>query len=180
MGDIELDQQKRLISCKFNDINILNLYVPHGDERGSDKYNYKMKWYKTFLEYLEERYNPTDHLLVVGDFNVAFKDMDVYDSRALRDAVCTMPEERQALQEIADWGLVDTYRYLYPEEVAYTWWSYMGGSIWKDEGMRIDYIFCTHPMLDRLISTEIDIWPRRRRKPTPSDHAPVISEFNYG
>jgi len=176
-GNPVLDEQKRLLQARVNDISIINIYAPHGDERGTDKYKYKMHWYEELLLYLENNHDPSGLLLVAGDFNVAQKEIDVYDSRSMRDAVCTMPEERLALQKIMNWGLIDAYRHLYPQGEDYTWWSYLGGSIWKNEGMRIDYIFCTAPLADRLVSVEVDLWPRRRRSPTPSDHAPLIAEF---
>ncbi len=176
-GDPEWDDQKRIISCRVNGIAVINAYMPHGSERGGDKYNYKLKWYARFLDYLEQQCDPGESLLVVGDFNVALEDRDVYDPELLHDVIGTMPEEREALRGLLDWGLVDAYRHLHPDSAGYTWWSYMGGGIWKDEGMRIDYILCTKPLLEKLVSAEVDLWPRRRRKPTPSDHAPLIAEF---
>jgi exodeoxyribonuclease-3 len=59
-----------------------------------------------------------------------------------------MPEERQALRRLLDWGFVDAFRYLYPNKVEFTWWDYIGGAIWKNQGMRIDYIFITEPLLE--------------------------------
>jgi len=101
-----------------------------------------------------------------------------YDPELLKDSIGTMPEEREKLQELLDWGLVDTFRFLYPGKQQFTWWDYIGGAIWRDEGMRIDYIFCTTPLLPHLKDVEVDLWPRRRRTPKPSDHAPVIGYFD--
>lgn len=175
--DPSWDKEKRIISCQVNNIQLINLYLPHGDVRGTEKYYYKLEWYKFFQEYLQENYSPEEPLLVAGDFNVALEDKDVSDPELWEDAICTMEEERQALQGLIEWGLVDTFRHCYPHQEAFTWWSYIGGGIWKNQGMRLDYIFCTRPLLDRLVDVEVDIWPRRRRKPTPSDHAPVIATF---
>lgn len=177
LNDSFFDEQKRVISCKINDITFINVYAPHGAMRGEEKYHYKLEWFSAFKKYLESYHSPDDPLIAVGDFNVTLEDKDVYDPELLEDSIGTMPEEREMLQDFLDWGLVDTFRYLYPEKTAYTWWSYIGGGIWKDEGMRIDYIFCSNPMLKDLVEGEIDLWPRRRRKPTPSDHAPVIARF---
>ncbi len=171
------DGEKRLISCQVKDIKVINLYFPHGDLRGSEKYHYKLEWYDFFLKYLQENHSPQESMVLAGDFNVTLEDRDVYDPELLKDSIGTMPEEREALQKIIDWGLVDAFRYCYPHQEAFTWWSYLGGGIWKNQGMRIDYIFCTRPLLDRLVDVEVDIWPRRRRKPTPSDHAPLVAFF---
>ncbi len=176
--DPSWDQEKRILTCQVEDIKIINVYFPHGDERGTDKFHYKLKWYGFFQDYLKNNHSPEEPLVVAGDFNVALEDKDVYDPQLLKDTIGTMPEEREALQELIGWGLVDTFRHCYPHQQSFTWWSYLGGGIWKDQGMRIDYIFSTRPLLDRLVDVEVDIWPRRRRKPTPSDHAPVIATFN--
>ena len=177
-GDEFFDQQKRLIAGKLNDITIINVYVPHGDLRGEDKYCYKLDWYKFFLKWLDKNFSPEDKLIVCGDFNVARDDIDVYDPSLLRDSIGTMPEEREAFNKLLEWGLYDTFREKYPNKQEFTWWDYIGGAIWKNEGMRIDYILCTKPLLEKLIDVEVDLWPRRRRKPTPSDHAPVIASFD--
>ncbi len=176
-GNSPLDEQKRFIRCQIGDITVLCLYVPHGDSQGKEKYEYKQEWYRFFLNYLKENFSPQKPLLVVGDLNVALSDQDVFDPVLLQDSIGTMPEERQALKGLLDWGLVDTYRHLHPDTPGFTWWSYMGGDFWKDRGMRIDYILCTQPLADKVANVEIDIWPRRRRKPTPSDHAPVVVEL---
>jgi exodeoxyribonuclease III len=177
LGDPAWDDQKRMISCKIDDLTVINVYIPRGDIRGEAKYHHKLEWYSCFREYLMIHHTPDEMLVVAGDFNVAMTDEDLYDPVLLHDTVGTMPEEREALKSLTDWGLADTYRHLYPDKAQFSWWGYQGGGIWKNEGMRIDYILCTEPMIGRLEEVEVDLWPRRRRKPTPSDHAPVITEF---
>jgi exodeoxyribonuclease-3 len=88
-----------------------------------------------------------------------------------------MPEERAAFQSLLDWGLVDAFRRLYPEKQQFTWWDYIGGAIWKDQGMRIDYVLATPGLFKKIKAVEVDLWPRKRHKPTPSDHAPVIADL---
>jgi exodeoxyribonuclease-3 len=75
--------------------------------------------------------------------------------------------------------LTDVFRHLYPEKSQFTWWDYIGGAIWKDLGMRIDYALCTEPLLAKFEDVEVDLWPRRRRTPKPSDHAPVIATATF-
>lgn len=171
------DNQKRLLISKIKGIYIINVYAPHGDLRGGEKYYYKLEWYEKFLNWLKENFSLDLPIIMVGDFNVALEDIDVYDPELLKDSIGTMPEEREALKKLINWGFIDTFRYLYPEKQQFTWWDYIGGAIWKNEGMRIDYIFCTKPLIEKLKDVEVDLWPRRRRKPTPSDHAPIIAEF---
>jgi exodeoxyribonuclease III len=176
-GDSPFDRQSRFIRCKVGDVTVLCVYAPRGGERGSEKYQYKMDWYQFLLAYLKESFSPQEPLLIAGDFNVALEDRDVYDPVLLQDAIGTMPEERKCLRDCLDWGLVDSYRLMNAGEPGFTWWSYMAGDIWKDRGMRLDYILCTPVLAERLRRAEVDLWPRRRRKPTPSDHAPLMAEF---
>lgn len=173
-----LDGQSRLIRGQVGPIQIINVYVPHGGERGSEKYHYKLNWYSHFLQELQQTASPEELLFIVGDFNVTQGDLDVYDPEMLQDKVGTMPEERKALQDLLDWGLVDTFRHLYPHQKEFSWWDYRNGAFWKNKGMRIDYILCTEPLLPYIQEVQIDIWPRRRRKPTPSDHTPVVATFH--
>jgi exodeoxyribonuclease-3 len=169
------DQQKRIISAKLGDFNLINIYVPHGDLRGEDKYYYKLKWFDKFTSFLKEEFSPEEKIMVVGDFNVARNDLDVFDVEVTRDCIGTMVEERKAFQDLLDWGFVDSFRRIYPLKRQFTWWDYIGGAIWRDEGMRIDYVLCTKPLVKGVEDVEVDLWARRRRTPKPSDHAPVIA-----
>ncbi len=176
-GDETWDRQKRIVCCRLAGLTVVNVYAPHGDLRGKEKYLYKQEWYSNFLKYLEQNFSPSDPLLVVGDLNITRDDLDVFDPVLLRDTIGTMPEERHWLTSVLEWGLVDCFRFLNPGEQAFTWWDYTTGAIWQNRGMRIDYILCTRPLLKNLAAVEVDLWPRRRRVPTPSDHAPVIATF---
>jgi len=173
-GDPYWDRQKRTICGKVLGINLINVYVPHGGSRGTTKYDYKLRWYSKFVDFLGQSSSPEENLVIVGDFNVARSELDVHDPETMKDGIGTMPEEREAFDRILHWGLVDMFRNLHPEERLFTWWDYIGGAIWKDEGMRIDYVLCSEPLIDKVVDVEIDLWPRRRRTPKPSDHAPAI------
>jgi exodeoxyribonuclease III len=172
------DQQKRMIHCRIGGITIINVYAPRGGLPGEEKYHYKQQWYAQILKDLQDHFNPDEPILLAGDLNVALTDLDVYDPQLLQGGIGTLPEERSWLQALLDWGFVDGFRRLYPEQRGYTWWDYVGGGIWQDQGMRIDYLLCTEVLARRLRGMEVDLWPRRRRTPTPSDHAPVIAVFD--
>ena len=173
-GDSKWDEQKRFLSVKLKEIHLINLYAPHGDLNGTAKFRYKQDWYRRFIALLNERHSPEDPLLIVGDFNVAREDRDVYDPEALKDSAGTLPEERAVFEELLDWGLADAFRRLHPDTKQFTWWDYIGGAVWKNEGMRIDYGLCTESLARRVSRVEVDLWPRKRREPKPSDHAPLI------
>jgi exodeoxyribonuclease-3 len=176
-GDKGWDEQKRIICVKINETNLINIYAPHGGERGTEKFDYKQNWYRRLIAFLKDNYSPKDSVLIVGDFNVAHRDIDVYSPEELADSIGTLPEERVIFEELLNSGLIDIYRHFYPEKRQFTWWDYIGGAIWKDEGMRIDYILGTDSLLEKTRHIEVDLWPRRRKNPTPSDHAPLIIEL---
>jgi exodeoxyribonuclease-3 len=171
------DEQKRLLRARIRGVQILNIYAPHGDVRGTEKFDYKQEWYKNLVAFLSRNFTTRDPLVLVGDFNVAHQDIDVYSPEALADMISTMPEERAAFESLLDWGLVDAFRRFYPEKQQFTWWDYIGGAIWKDQGMRLDYILATPGLFKKIKAVEVDLWPRKRQKPTPSDHAPVIVDL---
>ncbi len=174
-GDDYWDKQRRIVSAKVWNTFLINVYAPHGDLRGTDKYHYKLEWFAKFLDFLASNQKASGEIVVVGDFNVALSDLDVFDPEITRDGIGTMAEEREAFRKILDWGLIDSFRFLYPEKRQFTWWDYIGGAIWRDEGMRLDYVLCTRPVIEKLKDVEVDLWARKRRTTKPSDHAPVIA-----
>jgi exodeoxyribonuclease III len=177
-GDALFDEQKRIIYTAVKGVNLINIYAPHGDERGTEKNKYKLGWYSRLLYYLKSNFSKTDDLIITGDLNIAHKDFDVYDPELLHDTINVMPEERKAFDELLKWGLTDVFRKLNPRVREFTWWDYTTAAIWRNEGMRLDYFLCTKSVFERVKSIETDLWPRKRRFPTPSDHAPVILEIS--
>ncbi|MBF0473101.1 MAG: endonuclease/exonuclease/phosphatase family protein, partial [Nitrospirae bacterium] len=150
-----------------------------GALRGEEKYLYKLGWFDRLFTFLNENYTPNDNIIILGDFNVALTDKDVYDPIALFDIAATMQEERDALNKIIEFGLIDCFRHVNKDDGMYSWWSYSGAAIWNNLGMRIDYLLATKSMLPKLVNIDIDLWPRRKKNITPSDHAPIVAEFIF-
>ncbi|HEV8551683.1 MAG TPA: exodeoxyribonuclease III, partial [Polyangiaceae bacterium] len=121
------------------------------------------------------REDPGQPLVLCGDFNVAREDRDVYDPVRLRGRLHFHPDEHRALARVLEFGLVDAYRSLHEEAGRFSWWDYRGGDFRSNRGLRIDYVFVTRKVADKLTRAEIDLEPRRLQK--PSDHTPVIVEF---
>jgi exodeoxyribonuclease III len=170
----ELDEQKRAIAGIFEDILILNLYVPNGSEVGSEKYAYKLQWLKVLREYLEVALKTTPNICICGDFNIALESRDIY--RQTKDTeIMASPQERQSLQAILDLGFIDAFRKFTPDDGHYTWWDYRRGGFPQNRGWRIDHFYLTANLSDRAQSCIIDKEPRSWEK--PSDHTPVILEM---
>jgi len=175
LPEMEDDPQARLIAGTLGDVRLLNVYVPNGESVGSEKYDYKLRWLEALARHLETRYRPDQSLAIVGDFNIAPGERDVFDPVAFAGQVLFSDREHAALRRLLDWGLVDLFRHLHGQEKKYSWWDYRQAAFRRNLGARIDLILVTTPLLARAVSCEIDPGPRKLEK--PSDHTPVVAEF---
>lgn len=165
------DDQARGLALTVGGVRIVDLYVPNGSEIGSDKYAYKLAWLDRLRDWLHAQHSVDAPLLLCGDFNIAPDDRDVHDPEAsLEQVLCSTPE-RERLQALTAWGLVDAYRHFHDEAGAYTWWDYRGAMFQRGLGLRIDHHLVTPSLLDRAEDVLIDVEERGGDK--PSDHAPV-------
>lgn len=171
----EFDEQKRVISGVAGDVRIVNLYVPNGSAVGSEKYDYKLRWFQVLKEYLKHlRQQSPGELCVCGDFNIVLDDRDIYQPKK-DDHIMNSPAEKQALQEALGLDLKDALRKFSDEGGQFSWWDYRQGGFQRNRGWRIDRHYLTPKLYERAVSCTIDIEPRK--KPKPSDHTPVIVEF---
>jgi exodeoxyribonuclease-3 len=176
--DIDLplagDAEARGIAATIDGIRVVNLYVVNGKAVGDVKYEWKLRWLDALIEYVKGRYEPSQDLVICGDYNIAPTDEDTWDPEYWHDRVlCSVPE-RERLQALLDWGLHDSYRELYPDSwgrYAHTWWDYRGFGFQRGNGMRIDHHLVTRSIMNRATGVEIDRDARKGEK--PSDHAPV-------
>ena len=120
---------------------------------------------------------PADALLLGGDLNITPTDDDVWDAASVHGATHVSEPERAKLSALREWGLVDTYRLRQTAVDRFSWYDYRAGVFHKNMGMRIDLLYGTHPVAERVIWAEID---REARKgpPTPSDHVPVVIDLD--
>ena len=162
-----------VVSLKDKALRVASVYVPNGQEAGSDKFAYKL----AFLERLQSHWHQLltyDEIAVLGgDFNVAPYPMDVYDPEKLDGSVCYHPEERTRMRALMHLGLMDAFRLKHPEAREYSWWDYRSGGYQRGHGMRIDHLLLSPEAADHLTDAAIDERPRGEEK--PSDHAPVTA-----
>ena len=173
-GDDET-AQSRLITSTVNDIHIVNVYIPNGQAVGSEKYEMKLAWMRRLREFFDQNYDPRRPVLLCGDFNVAPEERDVHDVRLWQGRIMFSEQERATLQSIKDWGFTDAFRLHNEEGGKFTWWDYRAGAFRRNQGLRIDHVWITEPLVSRSVRTWIDLEPRTWEK--PSDHAPMIAEF---
>jgi len=167
----------RILTCEIDGIAIVNTYVPNGSAVGSDKFVYKLKWLERFRTYLDQHYRPTDPLIWLGDINIAPKPEDVYDSKKFLGGVGHHPDEFARLDRIVEFGLTDIFRHFETGPNHYTYWDFViPNSVKRNLGWRIDHIYVTTPLLERVVSCEIDVVARSLER--PSDHTFVVAEFD--
>lgn len=169
------DPQRRVLASTIDGVRVVNLYVPNGSEVGSEKYAYKLSWLAALRDYLEAELTRFDRLVVLGDFNIAPADADVYDPEKWGDAILCSPDERVALQRLLDLGLTDVFRRFEQPENIFSWWDYRAAGFRRNAGLRIDLILTSDTMTDACSTSYIDKEPRAWER--PSDHAPVVAEF---
>ncbi len=169
------DPQRRILASGIGDVRVINLYVPNGSEVGSEKYDYKLKWLAALKDFLEDEMSRHDKLVVLGDFNIAPADEDVYDAEKWGEAILCSPKEREALRALVDLGLTDVFRNFEQPEKTFSWWDYRAAGFRRNAGLRIDLILASNAMNNACVASYVDKEPRALER--PSDHAPVVAEF---
>ncbi len=189
--DEDPDHQRRLLitSYPLSDgklLRVVNGYFPQGENREHPiKFPNKETFYANLQQWLEQNADPGEYLIVLGDMNIAPEDSDVgigadNEKRWLRTGKCCfLPEEREWLNKVTSWGLIDTYRQANPDEQSrFSWFDYRSRGFDRDpkRGLRIDLILATHKLNQLCTGTGIDYQLRGMEK--PSDHCPVWAEFD--
>jgi exodeoxyribonuclease III len=176
---LEPDTDTRLVSATCGPVRVTSVYVPNGRTLDDPHYQYKLSWLERLRGHLDRTCRADGNVVVCGDFNIAPADIDVWDPKAFEGATHVSAPEREALAALLDWGLVDTFRRRYPEvEGLYSYWDYTAGRFHKRQGMRIDYVLASSALAER---STLDVVDRNARKGSkPSDHAPVLAEYDLG
>jgi exodeoxyribonuclease-3 len=171
------DPQRRVLASTVDGVRVLDVYVPNGAEVGSDKYAYKLDWLEKLRDYVAAELSRHPRLVVLGDFNIAPEDRDVHDPEAWRGKILCSDPERAALDALLDVGLSDLFRLFDQEERLFSWWDYRMLGFRRNHGLRIDLILGSKSLAGACTSCRIDKEPRRLER--PSDHTPVVAEFDF-
>ncbi|GAB1232406.1 exodeoxyribonuclease III [Ferrigenium sp. UT4] len=168
------DEQKRVVAATLGDVRIVCVYVPNGQEVGSDKYAYKLQWLAALTGWLRGELAKYPKLALLGDYNIAPEDRDVHDPQAWQGTVLVSEPERAAFHALQSLGLRDAFRMFEQAEKSYSWWDYRMLAFRRNQGLRIDHILVSHAL--QCTACTIDKAPRKLER--PSDHTPVIAEVN--
>jgi len=163
------DPQKRVIAATINGVRIIDVYIPNGQEVGSEKYAYKMGWLQALKKYVQNELLTHPKLVLLGDYNIAPADIDIHDPSRWTEKIMCTTEERKHFEDMLAMGLRDSLRELHPDEPMHSWWDYRSNAFRRKWGIRIDHLLVTKDvqLIDGGIHTE------ERGKERPSDHAPA-------
>jgi len=175
LGDLYVDEQRRVLGATFGPLRFFSLYVPNGQSVESDKYRYKLEWLAALRELLAAELARHPHLMIVGDFNIAPDERDVHNPAAWEGKVMCSPPERAALESLYGLGLRDTFRLFAQPEKVFSWWDYRAGAFRRNQGLRIDLVLASDALSQKCKGCRIDKEPRGWER--PSDHVPVVAEF---
>jgi len=167
------DPQKRVIAATVDGVRVICAYMPNGQEVGSDKYAYKLKWLAALTDWLQTEIQQYPRLALLGDFNIAPEDRDVHDPVAWQGQILCSEPERAAFRGLQGLGLMDAFRLFEQAEKSFSWWDYRMMAFRRNMGMRIDHILMTAALAKDCRECLIDKTPRKWER--PSDHAPVVA-----
>jgi exodeoxyribonuclease-3 len=170
------DAQARVIAGSIDGLRIVGAYVPNGQAPESDKFQYKMRWLAALSEWLRAELAAHPQLVLMGDFNIAPEDRDVYDPVAWAGQILCTPEERAHFAALIELGFVDAFRLFEQPPKSWSWWDYRNLAFRKNQGLRIDHILVSGALRSSVTSCTIDKLPRKNER--PSDHAPVWLELD--
>jgi exodeoxyribonuclease-3 len=170
------DPQKRVLAATYGDTRVICIYVPNGESVESDKYHYKLRWLAALTGWLRAELQKYPKLALLGDYNIAPEDRDVWDPKEWQGKVLFSAPEHAALRGLLALGLKDSFRLFEQPERSYTWWDYRMNAFRRKLGMRIDHILLSQPLAQRCTACTVDVEPRKLER--PSDHAPVFANIS--
>jgi exodeoxyribonuclease-3 len=172
------DEQQRILAATVcfagaQPMRLISAYFPNGQSPDSDKFIYKLSWLKALQAWLKSELEQHSRLALLGDFNIAPADEDVYDPKAWEGQNLVSPPERDAFQELIKLGLSDSFRIFEQAPKTFSWWDYRMMGFRRNAGMRIDHILLSEALKEKCGASIVDKEPRTWEQ--PSDHAPVIA-----
>ena len=167
------DTQARAIAATVDGVRIINLYVVNGQDVGTDKYAYKLRWLEAVRGWVADELRRHPKLVVLGDFNIAPDERDVHDPAIWNDShILTSAAERDALRQLLALGLHDGFRLHHEEGGLFSWWDYRQAAFRRNLGLRIDLTLVSDALRGSTVEAGIDRTPRTWKR--PSDHAPAF------
>ena len=171
LGIEEFDKEGRIITLEYDKFFIVNCYTPNS-KRELERLDYRMKWEDEVRSYLK-RLDDIKPVIYCGDLNVAHEEIDIKNPKTNHFSAGFTDQEREKMTELLNSGFIDTYRYLYPDKIMYSWWSYMRQAREKNIGWRIDYIIVSDSLKNNLKQADI------LTQVLGSDHCPISLDIEF-
>lgn len=165
------DDESRYIEAVVGTVRVASLYVPNGQDVGSEKFDYKLAFLEALHKYLKQTLSYEEKFVLGGDFNIATTAADIKDPSFNLESILCSPKERQAFQGFLNLGMYNAVDVFHKNDLPMTWWDYRGGAFPKGHGLRIDHLLLSPEAADCLTSSGVD--PEVRALEKASDHAPV-------
>lgn len=160
-----------VVSTKEGAVRVASVYVPNGQEPGSEKFQYKMKFFDALYNHIAKTLEYNEKFVIGGDYNVAPEAVDVFDPKSLEGTTCFHIDERRKFRQLLGLGLTDAFRATNDNRQQFSWWDYRQGAWEHNKGMRIDHLLLSPEAADSLAACDVDTSLRGKEK--PSDHTPV-------
>ncbi len=170
-GIVKYDSEGRILRTDFGDWTLLNCYFPSGTT-GDIRQDFKMEFLNDFYQWVQELRKERPKLIVVGDYNIAHQEIDIHNPKGNQKNSGFLPEERAWMSKWFDNGFTDAFRFLNPEKVEYSWWSFRANARANNKGWRIDYQSVTNNLQGQLIRSY------HMNEAKHSDHCPVFLEID--
>jgi exodeoxyribonuclease-3 len=166
------DDMARVIAGTVDGVRVIGAYFPNGQEPGSDKFEYKMEWLKGLRQWVRAELEVHPKLVLMGDYNITFDELDMWDPVGLQDTIHCTEEERYHLRALIALGLHDSFRLFEQPPKSFSWWDYRDMGFRRNRGLRIDHILISNALKPLAQACVVDKAPRKNER--PSDHAPVV------
>jgi exodeoxyribonuclease-3 len=174
----QAEMGSRLLAVDVEGITFVTVYCPNGKDVTHEDFPRKLAWYDDLRSWIVMTFDPAQPLVVCGDFNIVPAAIDSWDEAGHAGHIFHTVEERARFAALLDWGLVDVWRAKKPDDPGHTWWDYRAGAFHKKQGLRIDLILATRPVVERVRDVGFSRdWRKKVEGLTPSDHAPVWADL---
>ncbi len=166
------DFEGRVLRADYKDYSVISVYMPSGSS-GEVRQEFKIQWLEDFQNYIDTLKKKIPNLIIVGDYNICHKPIDIHNPLRNANTSGFLPEEREWLSQFIERGFIDTFREFNQEPHNYSWWTYRAGARSKNLGWRIDYQMVSNSLKDKLTRAAI------LSEAKHSDHCPILLEIDY-
>ena len=170
-GIASMDVEGRNLRADFNGVSVMSLYLPSGTNDA--RLQHKLDYMDMFQDYINNLKKDIPNIIICGDYNICHEEIDIHNPKGLKNVSGFLPVEREWIGNFINSGFTDSFRYLNPDRVAYTWWSYRANARANNKGWRLDYAMVANPLQENIKRAVI------LAEAVHSDHCPIVLEIEH-